>query len=210
MHAGVHGRQRTIYMRILIAEDDSATRMLLERQLKFFQHETVVTQDGTQAWEALQKPDAPRIAILDWNMPGLTGVQVCQELRAPKAALPIYVIMLTSHAEREDIVVALQAGANDYITKPYHIGELQARIAVGVRTVELQEALAAKVHELEEAAKREIRMHELMPICAWCRKIRNDDNYWQTLEAFLSETGVKFTHGICAECYAKVSPAFKK
>lgn len=197
-------------MKILIADDDPPTCMLLEKQLKFFQHETVVAYGGIEAWDILEKPDAPRIVVLDWKMPVMSGVQLCQKLRAEKVAQPVYVIMLTSNREREHLVVALQSGANDYISKPYHLEELQARISVGVRTIELQLALADKIRELEEAAKREIRLHELLPICAWCRKVRNDDNYWQTLEAFILESGVKFTHGICVECAAKVSPAFKK
>ena len=197
-------------MKILIADDDLPSCSLLERQLKTFHFDAIVAHDGTEAWDALQRPDAPRIALLDWNMPGMTGIQVCKALRAQKAALPVYAIMLTSHKERGYVVEALEAGANDYITKPYHSEELQARISVGVRTVELQQALTDKIRELEEATQREIHLQELLPMCAWCRKIRTDDQYWQTLETFLSKSGVKFSHGICAECYAKVRPSIKK
>ncbi len=87
-------------MKILIADDDPPSCSLLEMHLKNFHYEAVVAQDGTEAWDVIQRPDAPLIALLDWNMPGMTGIQVCKALRAQKAALPVYAIIVTSHTER--------------------------------------------------------------------------------------------------------------
>ena len=125
-------------MRILIAEDDFTSRSILTAILKKWGYDPVVTEDGEAAWDALQQPDAPRLVLLDWNMPGMDGLEVCRRLREHETPNPPYVILLTGRGEKGDIVQGLEAGANDYVAKPYDNEELQARIRVGQRMLELQ------------------------------------------------------------------------
>lgn len=192
-------------MRILIAEDDRVARRLLEAGLLKDGHKVIVTEDGEQAWQALQKPPPIPLAILDWNMPGLTGPEICRRVRQIKTDQPPYLILLTSRASREDIVSGLRAGANDYVTKPFDFDELGARVHVGERVVQLQKALADRVKELEEALSNVKILQGLLPICLYCKKIRDDHNYWQQLDKYVAQhTDARFSHGICPECYEKV------
>lgn len=199
-------------MKILIAEDDPVSRRLLEATLRRWGYDVVVTVDGRAAWESLQQPDAPQLAILDWMMPGMDGVQVCQNLRADKRTEGVYVILLTAKGEKSDIVAGLDAGANDYVTKPFDREELRARLRVGVRVLELQESLEHRVHELQ-AALQEVRMLQgILPICSYCKKIRNDQNYWQQVEAYITaHTEARFSHAICPQCWnSKVVPELQQ
>ncbi len=125
-------------MKVLIAEDDATSRVLLETMLRQWEFTPVVTCDGREALEAMQRPDAPRIAILDWNMPEMDGPEVCQRIQANSADNPPYLILLTARDDKGDIVVGLESGANDFISKPYNALELKARVDVGRRMVELQ------------------------------------------------------------------------
>jgi len=124
--------------RIVIADDDPVSRRLLQATLTKWGHEPFVCVDGAQALSVLQKPDAPKIAILDWMMPGLDGVQVCRELRAKAPARNVYVILLTGRDRTDDIIEGLDAGADDYLTKPFDPEELKGRLGVAFRTVETQ------------------------------------------------------------------------
>ena len=128
-------------MKILIADDDEAIRSVLEVTLVRWGHEVVACADGVQAWEALQREDAPKLAILDWMMPGMEGVEVCRRVRKLPRSKQIYILLLTSKGDREDTVAGLEAGADDYITKPFDRQELHARVQVGQRILELQEQL---------------------------------------------------------------------
>ena len=129
-------------MKVLIAEDDMTSRMILGSVIKKWGFLPVITCDGKEAWDAMQSKDAPKIAILDWQMPKLNGIEVCQKIRKHNTSDPPYLIVLTSKDEKKDIVKALEAGANDFISKPYDNEELLARINVGKRMVELQSALS--------------------------------------------------------------------
>jgi DNA-binding response OmpR family regulator len=123
-------------MRVLIAEDDPISRRLLEATLERWGYEVLVTADGAEAWQALQRPYAPPLAILDWMMPGLDGVEVCRKVRAGGSPTPPYLILLTAKGRREDAVAGLEAGADDYVTKPFDRKELRARVRVGARLIE--------------------------------------------------------------------------
>jgi diguanylate cyclase (GGDEF)-like protein len=138
-------------VRILIADDDLTSRLVLTGVLKKGGHDVVVTMDGTEAWEAMRRPDAPSLAILDWMMPGLAGVEVCRLIRGRQSDQPPYLILLTSRGEKADIVAGLEAGADDYLAKPFDSGELRARIDVGWRVIELQ----AKLIETRDALAHE-------------------------------------------------------
>lgn len=128
-------------MKILIAEDDAVSRRTLEAYLEKWGYEVAVAADGNEAWTLLQGEDAPRLAILDWMMPGKDGLEVCAEVRKVKGAPYTYVIILTALDRKEDVVRGLDAGADDYVTKPYDPLELRARLRAARRILALQEAL---------------------------------------------------------------------
>jgi len=193
-------------MRILIAEDDPVSRRVLEITLLRWGHELTVTCDGTQAWEALRSEDAPSLAVLDWMMPGMDGVEVCRMARRTPAPTPPYIILLTAKGGKEDIVAGIEAGANDYVTKPFNRDELRVRVDVGVRMVELQRSLAERVRELEAALAQVKQLQGIIPICSYCKKIRDDQNYWQRVESYISQhSEARFSHGICPDCYERVA-----
>jgi DNA-binding response OmpR family regulator len=188
-------------VKILIAEDEPLSRRLLQHVLTEHGHEVIVTSDGSQAWEVLQADDAPHLAIVDWMMPGLTGLQLCNLVHeAPDADLK-YLILLTAKGEKADIVRGLAAGANDYVTKPFDKDELRARVDVGVRMIQLQIRLADRIRELQEALAHVNQLKGIIPICAQCKKIRDDQNYWQRVEKYIAKNvDAKFTHGLCPDC----------
>ena len=193
-------------MRILIAEDDAISRTVLERTLRSWGHDVIVTCDGAAAWEALQKEDAPKLAILDWMMPHLDGVEVCRRVRNLAQAEPSYLILLTAKQQKEDVVAGLDGGANDYVTKPFDRSELHARVRVAERVTSLQRDLANRVRELSAALAQVKKLRTMLPVCSYCRNVRDDKNYWQSVEAYLAEnTDVLFSHGICPDCYEKVA-----
>ena len=192
-------------MKVLIAEDDPLSRRLLEATLSKLGYEVVVAVDGAQAWDLLQRHDAPSLAILDWMMPEIDGVEVCRRVRNLPTETPPYLMLLTAKGEKTDVVVGLDAGANDYLTKPFDRSELGARIQVGTHVLELQKTLVGRVRELEDALSQVKQLQGLLPICSYCKKIRDEQNYWQRVETYLSEHAqVAFSHGICPDCYTKV------
>lgn len=193
-------------MKILIAEDDPVSRRILEETLLDWGYEVSVAPDGAAAWDALRRADAPSLAILDIMMPEMDGLEVCRSVRQLSAALPPYLILLTAMNSKEDVVKGIRAGANDYLTKPFHRDELKVRVGVGVQMLELQSKLAERVRELEEALSQINRMQGLLPICSYCKKIRDDHNYWQKVETYIGERSqVQFSHGVCPTCYEDVT-----
>ncbi len=191
-------------MRILIAEDDGPTNELLRSLLQEWGHEVVAAHDGAQAWDAARRPDAPRLAIFDRRMPHIDGLELCRRVRAEPSLKGAYLILVTSLDGKEDIVAGLEAGANDYLPKPYHTAELKARVAVGARVVALQEELAGRVKELETAAAEVKSLRGILPICGYCKRIRDDKNYWNQVERYVTERSqATFSHGICPDCYEK-------
>lgn len=128
-------------MRILAADDDLTSRLMLVAVLQKIGHEVIQTSSGSQAWDELRKPDAPRLAILDWMMPEIEGIEICRRVRQIPTTDPPYLILLTAKDDVKSIVSGLNAGANDYLIKPYRIAELEARIGVGQRMLDLQEEL---------------------------------------------------------------------
>jgi len=195
-------------MRILVAEDDPVTRRILEATLSRLGWDVIPAPDGDAAWrilENLEGKNAPELAVLDWMMPGMTGVEICRKLRGTPGFELMYVILLTSRSEKEDLAAALAAGANDYITKPFDPIELEARVRVGERMVKLQTTLAARVVELENALSHVQRLQGLLPICSYCKRVRNETNYWQQVEAYLtSNSDLRLTHSVCPTCFERV------
>ena len=139
-------------MRVLIADDDDVSRMLLESLLTGAGYQVMAVSDGLEAWEVLQGADPPRLAVLDWFMSDMDGVDVCRRVRQCPALEDVYLILLTSLGDQEHVVAGLQAGANDYVTKPFNRHELLARLRVGERMVGLHAELAARVQELAALA----------------------------------------------------------
>jgi two-component system, cell cycle response regulator len=139
-------------MRILIADDDDVSRLELEGLLCRHGHEVVAVADGAEAWAVLQGDDPPRLAILDWLMESFDGVEVCRRVRGRPELRDVYLILLTSRGDQEHILEGFQAGANDYVTKPFGREELLARVRVGAQLVGLQIELAARVRELDVLA----------------------------------------------------------
>jgi len=188
----------------LIAEDESITRLTLHHALQGWGYEVIAVGQGDLALEQLLKPDGPRLALLDWEMPQLSGLDVCQKARELAADQQPYLILLTSRNHPDDIATGLRSGANDYLTKPFHKIELEARLSVGRRTVELQSHLADRVRELETALAQVKRLRGMLPICAWCKKVRNDQNYWLQVEEYICQhADVTFSHGICPMCMVR-------
>ncbi len=192
-------------MRILIAEDDPLSRRVLEMTLVKWGYDVVVTCDGAQAWEALQQEDAPQLAILDWMMPGMDGLQICHLARETPATKSIHLILLTAKGDKDDLVTGLAAGASDFVTKPFNREELRARVQVGARVVELQRSLADHVKELEASLSQVRQLQGILPICAHCKKIRDDQNYWQKVENYVSDhSEAQFSHSVCPGCYESI------
>lgn len=198
-------------MKILIAEDDLVSRTVLERTLQSGGYDVTAVSDGESAWGILQGDEVPQLALLDWMMPGLDGVEVCRRVRALKRADPPYLILLTARHQKEDIVAGLDNGADDYVTKPFDRQELHARIRVGRRMKLLQQDLAERIVALEAALAQVNQLQGLLPICSYCKSVRDDQNYWQQVDAYLTtHSDVRFSHGVCPDCYRNiVVPEFR-
>lgn len=194
-------------MRILIAEDDATSRRILEVVLKKWGHDVISTNDGAKAWDVLSSPASPRFAILDWMMPELDGVEVCRLLRREDPDGGTYVILLTARSEKSDIVEGLDAGADDFVAKPFHSDELRARVAVGCRVIELQAVLAERIEALEAAMAHIQTLQGILPICMHCRKIRSDGDAWEEIEGYVEQhSEAHFSHGICPACLEENYP----
>ncbi|MBZ5641268.1 MAG: diguanylate cyclase [Acidobacteriia bacterium] len=128
-------------MKILIADDEPVSRHMLRGFLVKWGYEVITAEDGNAAWEHLKSPDAPRMALLDWMMPGQNGVDVCREMRKVRPAPYTYILLLTAKDAKESVVEGLESGADDYLTKPFHPAELRARIRVGLRLLDLEDSL---------------------------------------------------------------------
>jgi sigma-B regulation protein RsbU (phosphoserine phosphatase) len=191
--------------RVLVADDEPGIRRLLRTALSAAGYEVVQVADGNEAWRLLQSDGGLDIAILDWLMPGVSGPEVCRRSRQRAYPVAPYLILLTARGRMVDIVAGLEAGADDYMVKPFQLEELRARVAVGARVVRLQRDLVQRVKELEDALGRERRLQGLLPICSYCKKIRNDQNYWQQVETYVIEhSTAQFTHSICPDCQDRV------
>jgi diguanylate cyclase (GGDEF)-like protein len=139
-------------MKVLVAEDNPIFQSMLSNMLTKWGYQPVIAHDGNEAWEALQQPDGPQLAILDWMMPGLNGVDVCRGVRAAGREPYVYILLLTSRADSKDLIEGMEAGADDYVTKPFQTHELRVRLRAGRRILELQQQLLAAREALREQA----------------------------------------------------------
>jgi two-component system cell cycle response regulator len=137
---------------VLIAEDDPLFRRILERSFEQWDYRVTTVENGLDAWEVLQKEDAPQLAILDWMMPGMDGIELCRRIRGRCQVPYRYVLLLTAKDEKQDVIAGLEAGADDYLTKPFDMDELRARVRAGKRILDLQAALIHAQDDLQSAA----------------------------------------------------------
>ena len=149
-------------MKILVADDDATTRHKLEFILSRFGWQVVLVADGRQALARMTEENPPKVALLDVIMPNLNGVEVCREIRRRRAEVPPYLIMLTVRGDKQDILKGLEAGANDYLVKPFDADELCARLNVGKHTIQLQQSLVDRIRDLEEALARISQLQGLL------------------------------------------------
>jgi two-component system cell cycle response regulator len=139
-------------MRALVAEDNPVFQTMLRNMLVKWGYEPVMARDGNEAWQALESPDPPRLAILDWMMPGVDGVELCRRVRAAGREPYLYVLLLTARTQSQDLVDGMEAGADDYLTKPFNAHELRVRLRAGRRILDLQEELLRAREALREQA----------------------------------------------------------
>jgi sigma-B regulation protein RsbU (phosphoserine phosphatase) len=192
-------------VKILIAEDDRVSRRILETTLTGWGYQTIVTEDGNAAWNVLKGADAPELAILDVMMPEIDGFELCRRVRESNGWIPPYIILLTGRSTKEDVVHGIKAGANDYLSKPFYREELKVRVEVGIQMLELHKSLSERVKELEVALTEVKQLRGLVPICSYCKNVRNDENFWQQVETYISSrTSAVFSHSICPECFEQI------
>lgn len=190
----------TTPIRLLIAEDHAPTRNALRTLLEWRAFEVITVESGDEALQVLLSDKAPAIALLDWMLPGVSGVEVCKAVRENPNSY-IYLIVITGREGEEDIAEALAAGADDFIRKPTGVAELLARVRNGQRTIQLERNLSARVSELENSLAKVSHLKRLLPICMYCKKVRNDSDYWQEIDAYITQhTDTDFTHGVCPNC----------
>ena len=175
-------------MKVLAAEDDAVTRAALEGTLKRFGHEPVMAVDGEEAWDALSQSDDIRVVLTDWIMPKVDGIELCRRIRQRRGKEYTYVIMLTVKKGKSDYLEGMDAGADDFVTKPFDPEELQARLRVAERILGLHK-------ELDHLTR-------LLPICAYCKNIQDERTEWVTVEKYVTQnTTADLTHTICPSCY---------
>jgi len=189
-------------MRVLIAEDDSLTLGLLTELVRKWDYETISVNNGDKAWETLRRDNNPLILLADWQIPGQHGDELCRLARTRLTAKPLHIILTTAtQLTVESKVRALAAGADDYLLKPYDPRELLARLHVGERALGLQVELRKRVVELEAALAQVKQLQGLLPICSDCKRIRDRQDHWQTIENYLAaRTDATFTHSLCPIC----------
>ncbi len=191
---------------ILIVDDIPRNLQVLALLLDKAGYRVSMAMEGGRALEMI-KVEPPDLILLDVMMPGLDGLEVCRRLQADEAVRDIPVIFLTARAELEDLEEGFRLGAVDYVTKPFRGAELLARVAIHVRLRQALERERELRRSLEDTLAQVKTLSGLLPICARCKKIRDDNGYWNQIEAFISaHSDADFTHGICPECSSALYP----
>lgn len=190
---------------LLLAEDHAATRFMMKTLLERHGYRVQAVNDGFTAQGVLAMPDGPSIALLDWGLPQQTGLDVCRAIRRQADRRFIYIIVVTARDSVEDLAEAFAAGADDFIRKPCDPAEVLARIRSGERIVDLEHRLSTRIAGYEEALENVRRLKHLLPICMYCKKVRDDSQYWQEIDLYIhQQTGTDFSHGICPGCMEEV------
>lgn len=189
-------------MKVLVAEDDPISKRILQIRLTKWGYDVTTTSNGTDALEKLTGKDAPKIAILDWMMPGIDGIEVCKRIRSMDGIEQPYIILLTANASKENIVEGLNAGADDYLGKPFNDEELRARLHAGLRITQLQTALSQRLNDLEFAMSKVKQLQGLLPICSYCKTVRDDSAYWLQVQDYVSDDShIPLAHDVCPNCH---------
>lgn len=179
---------------IMVVDDSKTSLCYLETILKKNSYSVKTVMSGEEALEKLTDIN-PDLILLDIIMPGMDGYEVCRRVKNSKEHSHIPIIFLTSRSKPEDIVKGFKTGAVDYVTKPFNDAELLARIETHL--------------ELKRAREEILTLRGLIPICANCKKIKNNEGYWEQVETYLQRhTGANFSHGLCADCYDKLYGEF--
>jgi CheY-like chemotaxis protein len=188
--------------RVLIAEGEPDP-VSLPAALAGWGYDVLTAADGGDAWERLRQPDGPRLAILTWDMPGLSGAEVCRRARQLNDPEPVYLLLLIAADRPAQRLDGLRSGANDCLIRPFDLDELAARLVVAAGVAERQRRTAERLRELEARLAHAWTPPALLPICSWCKKIRDEQDAWHTLEGYFGRAGVRFSHGACPECFEK-------
>lgn len=174
-------------LKVLVADDDATARRVLQAALHKLDHECILAADGREAWEQYQSTQ-PSIVLADWLMPSLSGIELCRMIRADARPRYTYVILVTALSGKGSYLEGMQAGADDFVSKPFDLDEMGARLHVAQRILSLQ----TEIHQLEG----------LLPICSYCRRIRDEGSAWTSLEEYVAaRTQVMLSHSICPDCY---------
>ncbi len=178
-------------MKILIAEDDAPTRLALRMALQKLGHEVTPTENGRLALDAWRKSYFP-VLISDWMMPEMDGPTLCRAIRVSKTDHYTTVILLTALGSKQNYIEGMQAGADDFITKPFDTEQLNARLLVAERIANLQQHV--------------LRLEGLLSVCSYCKRINDKTaNDWKSLERYVSERSeARFSHGVCPQCMKNV------
>lgn len=175
---------------ILIVDDDAVTCAKLRALLTGAGYAVSIAADGHEAWKILQRTRIP-VVISDWYMPEVDGVELCRRVRARPQDRYVYFILITSFGGRERYLEGMEAGADDFISKPVDPEELRARIRVAERILGLRQELQ--------------RLEGLLPICAYCKQIRDDSGHWDSVESYVEKRSeAHFSHGVCPDCFATI------
>jgi sigma-B regulation protein RsbU (phosphoserine phosphatase) len=195
---------QTAPLRVLVADDDRMATRILTAALKPWPFDVVTVHDGEAAWAHLLA-ERPQIAILDWEMPGADGPELCRRARQTPECAGTYIILLTGREGRSNLIEGLGAGADDYVTKPFDREEFLVRIQVGARVTALQQRLAERVEELQLALANVRQLEGFIAICSYCKRIRSDEQQWEQMERYITDhSHAHFSHGVCPTCFEKV------
>ena len=191
--------------RVLVAEDNEKTRTALVFLLQRHGYDVTVVNDGQAALDILLGENPPHVALLDWEMPRLDGLHVCIGVRTMPTRSYTYIVMLTAHDQASDVLAAFAAGVDDFLSKPVDSPQLLARLRCGERVLAIERRGVERIAELEKAMEEVRALKRLLPICMYCKKVRDDTDYWHDIEAYIhQQTGTDFSHGICPDCMATV------
>ncbi len=183
-------------MKILIAEDSPTYRLMLEKELQDLGHTVVIGRDGEEAWDTLRRTDIS-LVISDWVMPSLDGLELCRRIRAAKRPRYVYFILLTSQEGKSSYMEAMEAGVDDFITKPFDPDQLRTRLNVAERIIGLQ----VQVNQLQG----------ILPTCCVCKKIRDKNGDWVAIETYVHQrTEADFSHTYCPDCFKEAMERVKK
>lgn len=174
-------------MKILVAEDDKVSRLLLTSTIQQLGHEVIEAEDGEEAWMLFDR-DPVRIIVSDWRMPKLDGLDLCRKVRERINTNYTYFILITAMNNEENQRYAMETDIDDFLTKPLNQEAICMRLRVAERILGFTKQIS--------------QLSEIVPICMYCNKIRDDLDYWERVESFIrTHTGANLSHGICPECY---------